>query len=148
MPSRFCGCCEVFFFFSSRRRHTRFKCDWSSDVCSSDLSDLLGLHFSATSAVRHARDKVTHEIRLAMQGNALRPVFQPVYTVATGKLHGFECLSRFDLEPRRPPDHWFNAAHEGGLGLELDRHPTATPLHPLARLPTHLPLPVTHSTPL
>src|SRR5882762_10620024 len=28
---------SVFFFFSSRRRHTRFKCDWSSDVCSSDL---------------------------------------------------------------------------------------------------------------
>src|SRR5260370_41298516 len=27
----------IFFFFSSRRRHTRFKCDWSSDVCSSDL---------------------------------------------------------------------------------------------------------------
>src|SRR5260370_41607797 len=27
----------LFFFFSSRRRHTRFKCDWSSDVCSSDL---------------------------------------------------------------------------------------------------------------
>src|SRR6266478_4078170 len=27
----------VFFFFSSRRRHTRFDCDWSSDVCSSDL---------------------------------------------------------------------------------------------------------------
>src|SRR2546430_16911721 len=26
-----------FFFFSSRRRHTRFDCDWSSDVCSSDL---------------------------------------------------------------------------------------------------------------
>src|SRR5260370_25647918 len=25
------------FLFSSRRRHTRFKCDWSSDVCSSDL---------------------------------------------------------------------------------------------------------------
>src|SRR5882762_4961368 len=29
-----------FFFFSSRRRHTRFKCDWSSDVCSSDLRRL------------------------------------------------------------------------------------------------------------
>src|SRR6266481_10065844 len=27
----------VFFFFSSRRRHTRWNCDWSSDVCSSDL---------------------------------------------------------------------------------------------------------------
>src|SRR5690606_40227735 len=30
------------FFFSSRRRHTRFSRDWSSDVCSSDLSTILG----------------------------------------------------------------------------------------------------------
>src|SRR6266511_6131888 len=28
----------IFFFFSSRRRHTRFSRDWSSDVCSSDLA--------------------------------------------------------------------------------------------------------------
>src|SRR5690606_39686832 len=28
----------VYFFFSSRRRHTRFSRDWSSDVCSSDLA--------------------------------------------------------------------------------------------------------------
>src|SRR2546430_10488792 len=30
---------QLCFFFSSRRRHTRFDCDWSSDVCSSDLDD-------------------------------------------------------------------------------------------------------------
>src|SRR5438034_9797468 len=30
-----------FFFFSSRRRHTRSLCDWSSDVCSSDLRAVL-----------------------------------------------------------------------------------------------------------
>src|SRR3989475_4160470 len=47
--SAFCLCLEsrflhfrsyrnTFFFFSSRRRHTRFDCDWSSDVCSSDLA--------------------------------------------------------------------------------------------------------------
>src|SRR5689334_25436882 len=29
----------IFFFFSSRRRHTRWNCDWSSDVCSSDLPE-------------------------------------------------------------------------------------------------------------
>src|SRR6266566_7784459 len=28
-----------FFFFSSKRRHTRLQGDWSSDVCSSDLAD-------------------------------------------------------------------------------------------------------------
>src|SRR5690606_41069910 len=33
---------SLFFFFSSRRRHTRFSRDWSSDVCSSDL--ISGLH--------------------------------------------------------------------------------------------------------
>src|SRR5216684_7101795 len=31
--------CALFFFFSSRRRHTRCSRDWSSDVCSSDLAD-------------------------------------------------------------------------------------------------------------
>src|SRR5690606_40843461 len=40
------------FFFSSRRRHTRFSRDWSSDVCSSDLADLLGV--SPTTIARWA----------------------------------------------------------------------------------------------
>src|SRR5690242_21381579 len=33
---------SCFFFFSSRRRHTRLPCDWSSDVCSSDLGERAG----------------------------------------------------------------------------------------------------------
>src|SRR3712207_7706328 len=33
---------RLLFFFSSRRRHTRYWRDWSSDVCSSDLDRLLG----------------------------------------------------------------------------------------------------------
>src|SRR5256885_15056022 len=33
-------CLRIFFFFSSRRRHTRLQGDWSSDVCSSDLYDI------------------------------------------------------------------------------------------------------------
>src|SRR2546430_10380576 len=32
------------FFFSSRRRHTIFDCDWSSDVCSSDLVAAVDFH--------------------------------------------------------------------------------------------------------
>src|SRR5688572_32442121 len=39
-----------FFFFSSRRRHTRFDCDWSSDVCSSDLD---ARHISQPPAIQH-----------------------------------------------------------------------------------------------
>src|SRR2546429_7030097 len=36
-------CEEVFFFFSSRRRHTRCSRDWSSDVCSSDLQNMVDI---------------------------------------------------------------------------------------------------------
>src|SRR5689334_23414486 len=43
--------CRVF-FFSSRRRHTRWNCDWSSDVCSSDLDLRQRLLNRATEAVR------------------------------------------------------------------------------------------------
>src|SRR2546430_4820957 len=52
-----------FFFFSSRRRHTRFDCDWSSDVCSSDLADPKGLE-------QNVRDNVTARNRL-VQDNTM-----------------------------------------------------------------------------
>src|SRR5690242_20798659 len=48
----------LFFFFSSRRRHTRLTCDWSSDVCSSDLESLNCSLNSASrpyGAARHRR---------------------------------------------------------------------------------------------
>src|SRR6266480_5178882 len=41
----------LFFFFSSRRRHTRLTCDWSSDVCSSDLA------CGSVSVAAHALDR-------------------------------------------------------------------------------------------
>src|SRR5688572_20495521 len=46
---------QYLFFFSSRRRHTRFDCDWSSDVCSSDLD--------ARKQVVVTSDKLPHEIK-------------------------------------------------------------------------------------
>src|SRR5205814_3947141 len=44
-----------FFFFSSRRRHTRCLSDWSSDVCSSDLPEeaMQGLSETEKDMVRH-----------------------------------------------------------------------------------------------
>src|SRR5260370_33349313 len=60
------GC--KYFFFSSRRRHTRFKCDWSSDVCSSDLyraeKALLG-------ARRTFKDAHQQMVRVALLGRVV-----------------------------------------------------------------------------
>src|SRR6267142_2907696 len=48
-----------FFFFSSRRRHTRLTCDWSSDVCSSDLPEVRDLQHLRL--VLEAREAVAAE---------------------------------------------------------------------------------------
>src|SRR5262245_63128081 len=45
----------LFFFFSSRRRHTRCRSDWSSDVCSSDLRDDAGAALEQPPLRRHHR---------------------------------------------------------------------------------------------
>src|SRR5690606_39429361 len=48
----------VFFFFSSRRRHTRFSRDWSSDVCSSDL-----FHVWRATHVARTRGEIEQDLR-------------------------------------------------------------------------------------
>src|SRR2546430_14202083 len=61
------GLAYILFFFSSRRRHTRFDCDWSSDVCSSDLYiewfwDLVQRHGSDRSLVHTATLTLRYDI--------------------------------------------------------------------------------------
>src|SRR5690242_6143466 len=54
----------LFFFFSSRRRHTRLTCDWSSDVCSSDLFEVDRFHVLDTThprAIRALEEKLDLE---------------------------------------------------------------------------------------
>src|SRR5260221_6595712 len=62
-------CCPLSpFFFSSRRRHTRSLCDWSSDVCSSDLST--GMR--AVGAAAHSEGAANAVQARAMRRSALR----------------------------------------------------------------------------
>src|SRR5688572_33200355 len=60
-----------FFFFSSRRRHTRFDCDWSSDVCSSDLGDL---DAAGDRRRRQRRERAKHRRAAAATDRAAAPV--------------------------------------------------------------------------
>src|SRR5690606_39889857 len=52
-----------FFFFSSRRRHTRFSRDWSSDVCSSDLDRLAVLARELVEAEPRTMKQLREELR-------------------------------------------------------------------------------------
>ncbi len=47
-------------------------------------------------------------------------VYQPIWSVATLRPVGLECLTRFSATPSRPPDVWFNEAAAVGLGKDLE----------------------------
>src|SRR5690554_8031635 len=47
---------QLFFFFSSRRRHTRCGRDWSSDVCSSDLAATPPISSATSMAIGEVTD--------------------------------------------------------------------------------------------
>src|SRR5690606_40997578 len=71
------------FFFSSRRRHTRFSRDWSSDVCSSDL-DIM--HFHLEGHCRHSAMRTG----LGNQVIALRGPPVGVFRVASLRLATYQ----------------------------------------------------------
>src|SRR2546430_4398722 len=82
-------CC--FFFFSSRRRHTRFDCDWSSDVCSSDLcNDCVSAFGSAGSfsAGIHGRKNLTPNLSL-LAGIAYAQYNEGGYRVTSSPIGAF-----------------------------------------------------------
>src|SRR5438132_4390814 len=101
------------FFFSSRRRHTRSLCDWSSDVCSSDLGEMLDLA---------AYEKVGGY-------EALRKGLTQAPKRSEERRVGKECRSRWS-----PDDSKKNTTAAGGPG----RQATCSAQPTLSRVHTHL----------
>src|SRR5256886_10232412 len=67
----------MLFFFSSRRRHTRFDCDWSSDVCSSDLQLHRRYVFDRSFHSRQHRQKFAPHAASVSEPTRLRFRHQP-----------------------------------------------------------------------
>src|SRR5476651_424578 len=96
-------CSSILFFFSSRRRHTRYWRDWSSDVCSSDLEvvkkDPWELVTEAIAQMKRNGD--------VMRADRLKQVMQQIDSSFDEKNLGMSKFSRFVTE----------AAHRGLLTL-------------------------------
>src|SRR5205807_3587175 len=90
----------LFFFFSSRRRHTRLQGDWSSDMCSSDL-----VHAGAIEAGGDDRDA-----HLVIDANFVDEV--RITVIATG----FDRASMHVEEPILPQ---LERSEERGVGDEV-----------------------------
>src|SRR2546429_1455220 len=96
-----CRCGVRYFFFSSRRRHTRCSRDWSSDVCSSDLRvpGRRGVEFYANgkgySLETTARAPAKHRGGRKSGGNRGREITTSFEIRSEERRVGKECRSRW-----------------------------------------------------
>src|SRR5690606_39936002 len=100
--------------FSSRRRHTRFSRDWSSDVCSSDLNLFLIQH-ALSAGIVHRGEGVLNQVEISRLGgesgfNALRRALRTGHAV--GGMAGRPALSPMGLTPASP-NVAFNIINQG-----------------------------------
>src|SRR5256885_10602065 len=132
-----CRC--LFFFFSSRRRHTRLQGDWSSDVCSSDLATgKLGVMLVGLGAVSTTFIAGVENVR---RGRAL-PIgsLSQMATIRLGKRTDKRAPKIKEFVPLADlkdlvftawdpiPDDAFTAALKAGV---LDPHEHLDPIKPL-----------------
>ena len=79
------------------------------------------------------------EIQRILDERAIEPLYQPVASLTTGRLIGYEALARFPDAPDRPPSTWFAQANACGLGPELEAAAIEAALQTPGRPPgTHL----------
>src|SRR2546430_3932171 len=124
-----------FFFFSSRRRHTRFDCDWSSDVCSSDLKG-----FDPALANAISEDDIEHRQRHDYRLTADHHMEVRIPVMAGSRLVSVAFTDSAAMIPERVPMapsslksrfHWDDAGDPGIDYVEISgpyaaRVPTAT----------------------
>src|SRR5256885_16748579 len=106
---------DCFFFFSSRRRHTRLQGDWSSDVCSSDLVNPPWQH-GGVSPIRLVEIAGTGARSIVnVNGRALLTSLTPAMARGTASfgLHGETEITRYLAEGRVP--NRLSARDEEGL---------------------------------
>lgn len=67
---------------------------------------------------RRRRACTVHRVRQVVDSGSVGVALQPIIDVADGRLAGVEGLARFP--DARPPDAWFEEAHDAGVGVELE----------------------------
>src|SRR5699024_6294092 len=128
-----CVCC---FFFSSRRRHTRSKRDWSSDVCSSDLSQSpasVALDPTNGSFRRYSSQEVANmnsysKLQSALLGegkSAVDPAMQPLMS----KPHPGRKYSEFPYQPQPHPESFKYPLNQSSAAAYLQQHQKAAKQH-------------------
>lgn len=84
------------------------------------FADIAAHEIEREVAEAEGRARQQAELRQVIEGRQFSPRYQPIHRLRPAGVVGFEALCRFTPEPYRSPDKWFNAAHDAGIGVELE----------------------------
>lgn len=84
------------------------------------FADLLAYQIDGDMDALRAHHEKVERITSVLELGQPQIVYQPIHCLSERRIVGVECLSRFELEPRRTPDVWFDEAREIGLGVRLE----------------------------
>lgn len=85
-----------------------------------------------------ARQAPTMRLREVIDKRLYYTVFQPIFNILENRIVGYEALARFQSEPYRPPNEWFDDATKVGLLTELESTMRRDALGHLAALPSDI----------
>jgi EAL domain-containing protein (putative c-di-GMP-specific phosphodiesterase class I) len=101
------------------------------------FADLLADQIDRDMQVERTLAEQTGQISDAIVAGQPTIAYQPIFDLHAQQLAGLECLSRFNVDPRRPPDEWFAAAAKAGMAVELELAAIAAALQALPTVPRH-----------
>lgn len=99
------------------------------------FAEVVGDQIDRDLSVQEEQQAVTRRIDAVLDSSGLEIVYQPIVMIDSGRVVGFEALSRFTAPPARTPDVWFAEAARVGLGVELEALAIGRALEGLWRLP-------------
>ncbi|WP_417565227.1 EAL domain-containing protein [Marinobacter sp.] len=121
-----------------------YSCDYKEQLDERDIgfmsamADLIG---NALQEEQRALDDISSRckhIRDVLTSGGLQMAWQPIVDSTTGGLVGVESLARFQTDPYRPPNEWFDEAAELGIGTELEKSAFAKGIAVKEHLPENL----------
>jgi EAL domain-containing protein (putative c-di-GMP-specific phosphodiesterase class I) len=92
-------------------------------------------------------DPRVERVRRVLMSEGIKPVYQPIVELESGRVIAYEALSRFPGDPSYTPDRWFHDAWEIGLGLELELMAARITARALPVLPPGIGLSINASPP-
>ena len=84
------------------------------------LADLVANQLEQSVETLRKREDSLSRARFALDNDQPVMVYQPIFRLHDGGIEGVECLARFEIEPKRPPNEWFAEAAAVGLGVALE----------------------------